>query len=97
MNRISRCNPGAEGVWFEDHNISSLLFADDVVVLLAHSSQDLQHVLEQCAAKCDAGMGISTSKYQSWFSTRKRWLALCRLEESPYLKCKSLIILGSCS
>ncbi|KAI3357920.1 hypothetical protein L3Q82_016305 [Scortum barcoo] len=47
---------------FGNHRISSLLFADDVV-LLASSSQDLQHVLERFAAKCEAaGMRISTSK-----------------------------------
>ncbi|KAI3357908.1 hypothetical protein L3Q82_016293 [Scortum barcoo] len=35
---------GAEGVWFGNHRISSLLFADDVVLLVS-LSQDLQHVL----------------------------------------------------
>ncbi|KAI3364000.1 hypothetical protein L3Q82_001596 [Scortum barcoo] len=55
---------GLEGVrLFGNHRISSLLFADDVV-LLASSSQDLQHaVLERFAAECEAaGMRISTSK-----------------------------------
>ncbi|KAI3360120.1 hypothetical protein L3Q82_014441 [Scortum barcoo] len=53
---------GLEGVQFGNHRISSLLFADDVV-LLASSSQDLQHVLERFAAECEAaGMRISTSK-----------------------------------
>uniref|UniRef100_A0A3B3HV32 Reverse transcriptase domain-containing protein n=1 Tax=Oryzias latipes TaxID=8090 RepID=A0A3B3HV32_ORYLA len=41
MDRISRRSQGPEGIWFGDHRISSLLFADDVV-LLASSSQDLQ-------------------------------------------------------
>ncbi|KAI3372674.1 hypothetical protein L3Q82_023135, partial [Scortum barcoo] len=51
---------GPEGVRFGNHRISSLLFADDVV-LLASSSQDLQHVLERFAAECEAaGMRIST-------------------------------------
>ncbi|KAL0161456.1 hypothetical protein M9458_045181, partial [Cirrhinus mrigala] len=41
--------------------ISSLLFADDVV-LLASSNQDLQRALGRFAAQCEAaGMGISTS------------------------------------
>ncbi|KAI3362005.1 hypothetical protein L3Q82_012347 [Scortum barcoo] len=44
MDRISRCSKGPEGVRVGNHRISSLLFADDVV-LLASSSQDLQHVL----------------------------------------------------
>ena len=62
MDRISRCNQGLEGVWFGSHRISSLLFADDVV-LLAPSSQDLQHVLGWFAAECEAAwMRIGTSK-----------------------------------
>ncbi|KAI3377111.1 hypothetical protein L3Q82_000310 [Scortum barcoo] len=50
MDRISRRSQGPEGVRFGNHRISSLLFADDVV-LLASSSQDLQHVLERFAAE----------------------------------------------
>ncbi|KAI3351369.1 hypothetical protein L3Q82_005912 [Scortum barcoo] len=62
MDRISRRSQGPEGVRFGNHRISSLLFANDVV-LLASSSQDLQHVLERFAAECEAaGMRISTSK-----------------------------------
>ncbi|KAI3372532.1 hypothetical protein L3Q82_023017 [Scortum barcoo] len=68
---------GQEGVRFGNHRISSLLFADDVV-LLASSSQDLQHVLERFAAECEAaGMRISTSKCpRPWSSTGKGWRAL---------------------
>ncbi|KAI3360341.1 hypothetical protein L3Q82_014656 [Scortum barcoo] len=73
--RISRrSKPGAGGspVWFKIHRISSLLFADDVV-LLASSSQDLQHVLERFAAECEAaGMRISTSKSEAMVLDRKR-------------------------
>ncbi|KAI3376204.1 hypothetical protein L3Q82_016712 [Scortum barcoo] len=62
----------AEGVRFGNHRISSLLFADDVV-LLASSSQDLQHVLERFAAECEAaGMRISTSKSEAMVLDRKR-------------------------
>ncbi|KAI3351207.1 hypothetical protein L3Q82_005760 [Scortum barcoo] len=43
MDRISRRSQGPEGVRFGNHRISSLLFADDVV-LMASSGQDLQHV-----------------------------------------------------
>ncbi|KAI3362616.1 hypothetical protein L3Q82_001619 [Scortum barcoo] len=58
MDRISRRSQGPEGVQFGNHRISSLLFADDIV-LLASSNQDLQHVLERFAAKCEAaGMRI---------------------------------------
>ncbi|KAI3354569.1 hypothetical protein L3Q82_019073 [Scortum barcoo] len=57
MDRISRrSQPGPEGVRFGNHRISSLLFADDVV-LLASSSQDLQHVLERFAAECVKRLG----------------------------------------
>ncbi|KAK3510880.1 hypothetical protein QTP70_022839, partial [Hemibagrus guttatus] len=54
-----------EGVWFGDHRISSLIFADDVV-LLAPSSLDLQHALGHFAAECEAaGMRVSTSKSEA--------------------------------
>ncbi|KAI3367309.1 hypothetical protein L3Q82_008355 [Scortum barcoo] len=63
---------GPEGVRFGNHRISSLLFADDVV-LLASSSQDLQRVLERFAAECEAaGMRISTSKSEAMVLDRKR-------------------------
>ncbi|KAI3352720.1 hypothetical protein L3Q82_019300 [Scortum barcoo] len=72
MDRISRRSQGPEGVRFGNHRISSLLFADDVV-LLASSSQDLQRVLEQFAAECEAaGMRISTSKSEAMVLDRKR-------------------------
>ncbi len=67
MDRISRRSQGPEGVGFGDHAISSLLFADDVVVL-ATSDQDLQHALGRFAAECEAvGMRISASR------PRTRW------------------------
>ncbi|KAK3566209.1 hypothetical protein QTP86_029183 [Hemibagrus guttatus] len=63
--RISRRSQELEGVQFGDHKISSLLFADDVV-LLAPSSLDLQHALGRFAAECEAaGMRISTSKSEA--------------------------------
>ncbi|KAK3525226.1 hypothetical protein QTP86_024956 [Hemibagrus guttatus] len=78
MDRISRRSQGLEGVWFGDHRISSLLFADDVV-LLAPSSQDLQHALEQFAAECKAsGMRVSTSKSEAIVLNRKK--VVCTLE-----------------
>ncbi|KAI3373168.1 hypothetical protein L3Q82_006373 [Scortum barcoo] len=75
MDRISRRrrNQGPEGVRFGNHRISSLLFADDVV-LMASSGQDLQHVLlERFAVECEAaGMRISTSKSEAMVLDRKR-------------------------
>ncbi|KAI3373515.1 hypothetical protein L3Q82_022114 [Scortum barcoo] len=77
---ISRRSQGPEGVRFGNHRISSLLFADDVV-LLASSSQDLQHVLERFAAECEAaGMRISTSKSEAMVLDRKR--VVCPLRVS---------------
>ncbi|KAK3564604.1 hypothetical protein QTP86_023765, partial [Hemibagrus guttatus] len=63
--KISRRSQGLEGVRFGDHRISSLIFADDVV-LLAPSSLDLQHALGCFAAECEAaGMRVSTSKSEA--------------------------------
>ncbi|KAK3550319.1 hypothetical protein QTP86_024317 [Hemibagrus guttatus] len=72
MDRISRHSQGLEGVRFGDHRISSLIFADDVV-LLAPSSLDLQHALGCFAAECDvAGMRVSTSKLAAMVLNRKK-------------------------
>ena len=73
MDRISRRSHGPEGIWFGSHRISSLLFVDDVV-LLAPSSRDLQHVLGQFAAECEAAgmMRISTSKSEAMVLDRKK-------------------------
>ncbi|KAK3508624.1 hypothetical protein QTP70_000911 [Hemibagrus guttatus] len=72
MDRISRRSQGLEGVRFGDHRISSLIFADDVV-LLAPSSLDLQHALGHFAAECEAaGMRVSTSKSEAMVLDRKK-------------------------
>ncbi|KAK3540137.1 hypothetical protein QTP70_026880 [Hemibagrus guttatus] len=72
MDRISRRSQGLEGVQFGDHRISSLIFADDVV-LLAPSSLDLQHALGRFAAECEAaGMRVSTSKSEAMVLDRKK-------------------------
>ncbi|KAK3532712.1 hypothetical protein QTP86_028082, partial [Hemibagrus guttatus] len=72
MDRISRRSQGLEGVRFGDHRISSLTFADDVV-LLAPSSLDLQHALGRFAAECEvAGMRVSTSKSEAMVLDRKK-------------------------
>ncbi|KAK3510452.1 hypothetical protein QTP70_006835 [Hemibagrus guttatus] len=71
MDRISRHSQGLEGVRFGDHRISSLIFADDV--LLAPSSLDLQHALGCFAAECEAaGMRVSTSKSEAVVLNRKK-------------------------
>ncbi|KAK3563422.1 hypothetical protein QTP86_027793 [Hemibagrus guttatus] len=72
MDRISRRSQGLEGVRFGDHRISSLIFADDVV-LLASSGLDLQHALGHFAAECEAaGMRVSTSKSETMVLDRKK-------------------------
>ncbi|KAK3544173.1 hypothetical protein QTP86_006037 [Hemibagrus guttatus] len=78
MDRISRCSQGLEGVRFGDHRISSLIFADDVV-LLASSSLDLQHALGHFAAECEAaGMRVSPSKSEAMVLDRKK--VVCTLQ-----------------
>ncbi|KAK3537069.1 hypothetical protein QTP70_000867 [Hemibagrus guttatus] len=72
MDKISRRSQGLEGVRFGDHRISSLIFADDVV-LLASSGLDLQHALGCFAAECEAaGMRVSTSKSEVMVPDRKK-------------------------
>ncbi|KAK3547842.1 hypothetical protein QTP86_031969 [Hemibagrus guttatus] len=72
MDRISRRSQGLEGVRFGDHRISSLLFADDVV-LLAPSGLDLQHALGRFAAEFEvAGMRVNTSKSEAMVLDRKK-------------------------
>ncbi len=72
MDRISRRSQGPEGVWFGDHRISSVLFADDVV-LLASLGLDLQRALGRFAVECDvAGMRINTSKSEAMVLDRKQ-------------------------
>ncbi|KAK3507140.1 hypothetical protein QTP70_008534 [Hemibagrus guttatus] len=71
MDRISRRSQGLEGVQFGDHRISSLIFADDV--LLAPSSLDLQYALGRFAAECEvAGMRVSTSKLEAMALDQKK-------------------------
>ena len=93
MDRISRRSRVGEGVEFGGGRITSLLFADDVV-LLAASNRDLQLSLGRFAAECEAaGMKISTSKSEAMVLSRKRVgcplrvgeEALPQVEEFKYL------------
>ena len=62
MDRISRRSRGGEGLQFNGLRIPSLLFADDVV-LMVPSACDLQHSLDRFTAECEVtGMRISTLK-----------------------------------
>ncbi|KAI3375645.1 hypothetical protein L3Q82_003952 [Scortum barcoo] len=62
-----------------DRSRSLVRIAGNDVVLLASSSQDLQHVLERFAAECEAaGMRISTSKSEAMVLDRKR--VVCPLQ-----------------
>ncbi|XP_070399338.1 uncharacterized protein [Nothobranchius furzeri] len=94
MDRISRRSRGVECVEFGGRRISSLLFADDVV-LLASSSSDLQLLLGRFAAECEAaGMRVSTSNSETMVLDRKRVAcplrvegeALPQVEEFKYLR-----------
>ncbi|KAL7836057.1 hypothetical protein SRHO_G00284040 [Serrasalmus rhombeus] len=93
MDRISRRSQGMEGVRFGDLRVTSLLFAEDVV-LLGTSGRELQLSLDRFAAECDAaGMRISTSKSEAMVLTRERvesplWVGdelLPQVEEFKYL------------
>ncbi|KAK3515128.1 hypothetical protein QTP70_007237 [Hemibagrus guttatus] len=78
MDRISSRSQGLVGVQFGDHRISSLIFADDVV-LLAPSSLDLQHALGCFAAECEAArMRVSTSKSEAMVLDQKK--VVCTLQ-----------------
>ncbi|KAK3538621.1 hypothetical protein QTP86_008833 [Hemibagrus guttatus] len=80
MDRISRHSQGLEGVRFGDHRISSLIFADDVV-LLASSGLDLLHALGHFAAECEAaGMRVSTSKSEAMVLDRKKVTCTLQVE-----------------
>ncbi|TWW70800.1 hypothetical protein D4764_17G0002830 [Takifugu flavidus] len=94
MDRISRRSRGVEGVEFSGRKISSLLFADDVV-LLAPSNRDLQQMLGRFATECEvAGMRISTSKSESMVLTRKKIECLLRVGEEVLPQVEEFKYLG---
>ena len=71
MDGISRRGRGGEGLQFGGQRISSLLFAD-YVVLMASPACDLLHLLDRLAAECEAaGMRISTAKFEGMTLSRK--------------------------
>ena len=70
-----------KGLQVGDPKITSLLFADDVV-LMASSDADLQRSLDQFAAECEAaGMRISTSKSEAMVLSRKPVDCLLQVRE----------------
>ena len=72
MDSISRRSQAAEGVGFNGLRISSLLFADDVVLLVS-SNSDLQLAMGLFAAECEAaGMRISASKSEAMVLNQKK-------------------------
>ena len=94
MDRISRRSRGEEGLQFGVLRISSLLFADDVV-LLASSVCDLQHSLDRFAAECEAaGMRISTSKSEAMVLSRKPMDCLLRVGNESLPQVKEFKYLG---
>ncbi|TWW77345.1 hypothetical protein D4764_12G0007350 [Takifugu flavidus] len=89
MDRISRRSRGVEGVEFGGWKISSLLFADDVV-LLAPSNRDVQQMLGRFAT----GMRISTSKSESMVLARKKVECLLRVGEEVLPQVEEFKYLG---
>ncbi|TWW80235.1 hypothetical protein D4764_01G0000500 [Takifugu flavidus] len=74
--------------------ISSLLFADDVV-LLATLNRDLQQMLGRFATECEAaGMRISTSKSESMVLARKKVESLLRVGEEVLPQVEEFKYLG---
>ncbi|TWW78062.1 R2DM Retrovirus-related Pol polyprotein from type II retrotransposable element [Takifugu flavidus] len=94
MDRISRHSRGVEGVEFGGRKISSLLFADDVV-LLVPSNRDLHQMLGWFATECEAaGMRISTSKSESMVLARKKVECLLRVGEEVLPQVEEFKYLG---
>uniref|UniRef100_A0A8C5A4J3 ribonuclease H n=1 Tax=Gadus morhua TaxID=8049 RepID=A0A8C5A4J3_GADMO len=94
MDRISRRSRGGEGLQFGGLRISSLLFADDVV-LIGSSACDLQHSLDRLAAECEAaGMRISTAKSEAMTLSRKPVDCLLRVGNESLAQVKGFKYLG---
>uniref|UniRef100_A0A8C5CRJ5 Reverse transcriptase domain-containing protein n=1 Tax=Gadus morhua TaxID=8049 RepID=A0A8C5CRJ5_GADMO len=94
MDRISRRSRGGEGLQFGGLRISSLLFADDVV-LIGSSACDLQHSLDRLAAECEAaGMRISTAKSEAMTLSRKPVDCLLRVGNESLAQVKEFKYLG---
>uniref|UniRef100_A0A8D3C086 Reverse transcriptase domain-containing protein n=1 Tax=Scophthalmus maximus TaxID=52904 RepID=A0A8D3C086_SCOMX len=94
MDRISRRSRGGVGLQLGGLGISSLLFADDVV-LMEPSVCDLQHSLDQFAAECGAvGMRISTSKSEAMVLSRKPVDCLLPVGNEPLPQVKEFKYLG---
>ncbi|TWW69272.1 hypothetical protein D4764_18G0000780 [Takifugu flavidus] len=94
MDRISSRSRGVEGVEFGGQKISSLLFADDVV-LLAPSNRDLQQMLGRFATECEvAGMRISTSTSESMVLARKKVECLLQVGEEVLPQVEEFKYLG---
>uniref|UniRef100_A0A8C5CGF6 Reverse transcriptase domain-containing protein n=1 Tax=Gadus morhua TaxID=8049 RepID=A0A8C5CGF6_GADMO len=94
MDRLSRRSRGREGLQFGGLRISSLLFAD-YVVLIGSSACDLQHSLDRLAAECEAaGMRISTAKSESMTLSRKPVDCLLRVGNESLAQVKEFKYLG---
>ena len=95
MDRIPGHSQGVEGFLFGGVRISFLLYADDMV-LLAPWSGDIQLVLEQFAAECEAEGMRALPNMRPWSSVRKGQNAFAGLGVRFCLKWMSLSISGSC-
>ncbi|TWW71222.1 hypothetical protein D4764_17G0007050 [Takifugu flavidus] len=94
MDRISKRSREVEGVELDGRKISSLLFADDVV-LLAPLNRDLQQMLGWFKTECEAaGMRISTSKSESMVLARKKVECLLQVGEEVLPQVEEFKYLG---
>lgn len=85
IDRVTQHSLVAEGVRFGDFRILSLLFADDVV-LLVPSSDDLWLELDRFTAEWEAaGMQIGTFKSEAMVLSQKRVHCPLRVREEVLL------------
>ena len=97
MGWNSRHSWEEKGIWLGNIRVSSLLFADDVVMMVS-SSHDLPCAPEQLAAKCDvAAMKVSLSKSEVMVPNRRKGSAPCWSGLCLCLKSRSLSLLWTCS
>ena len=83
---LDSCSRGEEGNWFGNLRVTSLLFADDVVLLVLQAWCDLQFTAE-CEA---AGMKVGSSRCEAMVLNLRVGMSLC-------LSWRSFSISGSCS
>lgn len=88
----------ATSIWSESRLSATVFYLRFLWMKLSYwLIRDWIYSMHLRAAECDvAGMRVSLSKSVTMVLDRQKWLVTFRLEESSYLKWRSLSILGSC-